>query len=383
MANAEERRRRIAIVLPDLALIGAQRYVLGIAKMLSSRGFAVEYLLLNASGEFLKEAPADKISSYDSRIFPTVRFVRNLESLTRLSWGLISGNYDFVLSVTPFLNRIVSALRMLRVIDSRVIIEEHGYPPLYLTEADGMQAWLVRLLKRTFWTYRYADSIRVISSGIKDYYSEELGLGDRAIYYPNLIDLDRVDRLGRETPSAQFGTKGKNIVYFGRLSKQKNVSYLIECFAELNKDIGSHLWILGDGDQKTALMQLARSLGLGEKVTFLGFLENPYAVLKQGDVFALTSIWEGLPQVIVEAMQLRVPVVAVDCKTGPRDMIGAGSERGWLVPENDRRAFVDALREALADEPVAKERAAKATEFVRDNYELRTCFDGYVEAFFN
>jgi glycosyltransferase involved in cell wall biosynthesis len=374
--------KRVGVVLPNLFAIGAQRYVLGICKMLEARGFECDFLLQDPSGQFLREVPAAKVVPFAHRFLSRIRYVRTVESMSRLAATLRRGNYDIIFSVTPFLNRVLCALKAAGAFSSRLVIEEHGYPPLYLTVEDGMSKAEVMFYRNTFGLYRKADAIRVISDGIREFYTS-VGLETNVILFPNLIDLPRIDRLGREDPTTRLSDRTRNVVYFGRLGLQKNVAFLIESIGHLRRTVDAHLWIIGDGDQRQSLEQTAQRLGLAAHITFLGYQENPYPLLKQGDVFALTSVWEGSPQVIVEAMTLGVPVVSVDCLTGPSEMLGKKSERGWLVPRAaDPAGFAASLADALERKEETHRRAEAAKKFATNTYDLQTRIDEYIDVFF-
>jgi glycosyltransferase involved in cell wall biosynthesis len=357
-------------VLPNLAAIGAQRYVLGLYRQLCAAGFSCEILLQTPQGEFIAELPREAWRSFQYKLFRQIRILRTVESIARLAWLLRSDQFDQVFSVTPFHNRLICLFRFLRIIRSRVVIEEHGFPPLYISRRDGMTLVEVIFYRYTFWLYRSADVIRVISVGIREFYSSKM-LRQNVRLFPNLIDLARVRTLGAQAPSVSFKPENVNLVSFGRLSRQKNVPFLLRSVAEIAQTLPIRLWIIGDGDQRETLEKLAADLGIADRVQFLGFLENPYSVIRQAQMFLLTSDWEGAPQVIVEAMALGVPVAARDCQTGPAEMIGPNSERGWLVPFGvSESEFGNAVKLALANSSERLERATRACAFVDETYDL-------------
>jgi len=371
--------RRIAIVLPNLAAIGAQRYVIGLMKRLEQSGFECSLLLQAPVGEFLDEIRAWQTFSH--RVLSPVPFARTLESAVRLTRMLRGHRYDQVFSVTPFLNRMICAMKGLKLIEARVVIEEHGYPPLYLTREDGMSRAEVGFYTRSFGLYRHADAIRVISGGIRDFYAQH-GLTANVHFFPNLIDLSRVERLANESPAAVLPKSHRNVIVFGRLTAQKNLSFLIEGLSRPSFPRDMHLWIIGDGPQRSALEDLSARLGVREHVTFMGYLENPYPVIRQGDALALTSVWEGSPQVLVEAMALGVPIVARDCPTGPSDILGTRSERGALVPYSaSPEEFGAALRASLNDAS-SEVRAGAAKSFVSGEYDLDSRMSEQISLFF-
>ena len=114
------------------------------------------------------------------------------------------------------------------------------------------------------------------------------------------------------------------------------------------------LYILGEGSERPRLEKLIQDLGLHPVVRLLGFQPNPYATMRQADVFVLSSDYEGFGNVIVEAMALGVPVIATDCPYGPREIL-AGGKYGVLVPPGDEQALADAILSLLRD-PDARRR---------------------------
>lgn len=376
--------KTIAIVLPDLSVIGAQKYIVGISKILEERGYKITYLLMNNCGELRNEIDSTKIISFESRRLKNIKTIRVLESLYRLYKELKYGDYAMVLSVTPFFNRVVALYKLLNLLQSKVLIEEHLYPPLWMSNRSEISKTAAIVYKRTYPLYRYADEIRVVSREATQYFKDYLKIDKNITFFPSLLDIQKVIYLAGLQTNIIFDKSRYNIVYFGRVVAQKNIAYLLECYANLCnefKELNCHLWIIGDGELKNELMELADSLGLSEKTTFLGYVDNPYPVLKQGDAFVLTSIWEGSPQVMVEAMILKVPVVSVNCKTGPSEVIGLSSERGWLVEENNKPQFVSALKEALTDKREASKRTENAYNFIYENYDLERCINKYINLF--
>ena len=361
----------MAIVLPDLSAIGAQRYVLGIAKRLTR--FNIDYcvMLQSGSGEFSNEIENANRVVFGYRTFSRLIGIRTIESIVRLATALRRGRFDYVYSISPFLNRIVCLLGLARLIRATTIIEEHGYPPMWLNNNRGeIASWWILFYGSTYWLYRSASRIRVMTEGILDFY-HSIGIKDNVILFPNLIDLKRIVEMGNEDPVHALAREKLNVVYFGRLIEQKNVSFLLESFAELAQRGDVHLTIIGTGDEEERLKEITRHLLIESRVTFLGFVSNPYPIIRRADVMALTSVWEGAPQVLVEAMVLGTAVVARDCPTGPSEMIGAKSERGWLVPyDADLRAFAFALRQALGDREARAHRVAAAREFAFREYDI-------------
>jgi glycosyltransferase involved in cell wall biosynthesis len=115
-----------------------------------------------------------------------------------------------------------------------------------------------------------------------------------------------------------------------------------------------HLIILGRGSRQALhdYQRLAADLGVGESISFPGFVANPYAYVARASLFVLSSIWEGSPNVLTEALALGVPVVATDCPSGPREILRNG-EYGPLVPMGDVGGLARAMLAVLQAPPAA------------------------------
>jgi glycosyltransferase involved in cell wall biosynthesis len=128
------------------------------------------------------------------------------------------------------------------------------------------------------------------------------------------------------------------------------------------------LLILGDGEDRPLLEQLAKDLNISEDVSLPGFTDNPYAFMKKSAIFVLSSIYEGLPNVLIEALACGCPVVATNCPTGPKEILDNG-RYGRLVPVGNHEALAKAILETLdnPDFPATKEeRIQRALEFSLD-----------------
>ncbi len=132
------------------------------------------------------------------------------------------------------------------------------------------------------------------------------------------------------------------IISIGRFQKEKDFPTLINAFAKLRERIDARLVILGDGDERENLESLVKQLGLSAAVDMPGFVENPYSYLSRASIFVLSSVSEGLPNALLEALALKVPIVSTDCVTGPREILREGKD-GILVPVRDPVALANSM----------------------------------------
>jgi glycosyltransferase involved in cell wall biosynthesis len=128
----------------------------------------------------------------------------------------------------------------------------------------------------------------------------------------------------------------------GRLAPQKDFATLIEAFALVRAKRPCRLLILGEGPLRPELLRIAKDRGVAADVEMPGFDANPYRFMGKCDVFVLSSLFEGSPNVIVQAMACGAPVVSTDCPSGPNEIL-AGVPRGKLVPVGDALRMADAI----------------------------------------
>lgn len=177
--------------------------------------------------------------------------------------------------------------------------------------------------------FNKAYKIIAVSEGIKEDFQKNFNIKEdkiEVIYNP--IDIERIKKLASE--KIEFNRK--TIISIGRLDRQKGQWHLIRVLKEIeNVD----LVILGEGELDSYLRNLVKDLNLENRVKFLGWQKNPFKFLAGSDIFVLSSIWEGLSMVILEAMACGVPVISTDCPVGPREIIYP--DNGILIPCLEKR----------------------------------------------
>lgn len=177
---------------------------------------------------------------------------------------------------------------------------------------------------------------------------------ERIAVLPNPIDVAALDARAAERmdPPPPFGDRSTHarIVAMGRLTEQKGFDVLLDAFAALVRRRPATLALLGEGDEREALRARAERHGVGHLVWMPGFVPNPYPHLRNADVFALASRWEGSPNVVSEALALGVPVAATDCPHGPRELLRDGV-LGALAAVDDAPALAAAIERTLDRPP--------------------------------
>lgn len=232
---------------------------------------------------------------------------------------------------------------------SRVVAVHHGILPIISTSVRSRLGERLRGIVARRITMNVAVS-RGTASAVEKRYRLKPG-AVHAIY--NAIDpLDIRTRASGDEPEELQG-KHPVILAVARLSAEKNWETLIGAFGAVAAVARANLCIVGEGDERERIIQLARDAGVADRVVLTGNQPNPYVYMSHADVFALCSHYEGFGMVLLEAMACGVPVVAADCESGPREVITHNKD-GLLVAPEDPLALAEGILAILTDAKLAQ-----------------------------
>ncbi len=240
---------------------------------------------------------------------------------------------------------------------ARVLISQRVHASAFFGSSPRQLA--NRLTVRAF--YPRADRVLAVSAGVADDLAQNYGVARRrlsVIYNP--LDVEAIRAAAAESPETAL--PDPFYVAVGRLTPKKNHPMLLHAYARARPKAG--LIILGEGPQRAELEALAASLGIAERVRFLGFVANPHALMARAKAFVSASNSEGFPNALVEALALGRAAAFTDCDSGPAEILGrAGSEvvtetveaaYGLLVPPNNIAAMAAAFEALENDERRAR-----------------------------
>lgn len=352
----------------NLGYGGAERCIVNITNELAERGHTVEILLVDKQGGLLQEVHDDvPVRELDGE--PLIRAALDLRKFVR------EYSPDIIISNVNTANLMaIAATKSIRTETSLIVGVHNTLSVKKQDYSTGVKDRIIPYLMRML--YPLGDQFIAVSNGVAEDLSSTYDIPmDRMNVIYNPCVTDKILEKGTEPPDDDLfhHVGGDLILGVGSLIEQKDFSTLIRAFSEVVKQKpDSHLVIIGDGPERTNLENLTIELGLSDKVSILGYVENVYAYMASADLFVLSSRWEGFGIVIVEAMAFGTPIVATDCPHGPREILGDG-KFGRLTQVEDSLQLADAINETLYSPPKSTEIQQRANDFhvsnVADKYE--------------
>lgn len=335
------RAQRILIVTPDLDIGGAELVLLRLAEAFVASGRQVHLASLTRGGALAEALPANVVFHDLAR-----RRKRNpsgvalaLATLPRLVGLLRSVKPDVVLSSMTGTNFLTVIAHRCARCDSRLVLREES-------SAANVKSRIKKLVLPKL--YAHADAIIAVSEGIAGDL-QDMGVAASPIHViHNPIDAQRLRQLARIGPGLPDNDHQPYVIALGRLTAAKDHATLLRAYAASGLRKSHRLVIVGEGDQRATIERLAKELGISDEVLLTGAMINPYRVLADASLLVLSSRWEGLGNVLLEAMALGVPVVSTDCRHGPRELLDGG-RYGRLVTVGDELALAHAMDAELAD----------------------------------
>lgn len=340
----------VAFVLTSFAGGGAQKVLLTLAAQLDRRLFAPTVIVLNESGPWRQLVPEGL------RVISLQR-ARLRDALVPLVRVLRAERPAIVVTTIGYMNIGVLMLRPFLAGRPRIVVREANTPSRHAQSVLGRLAY--RLAYR--FLYRFADRVLCPAVLIRDELIAKFGVpAGRIVVLPNPVDEAAIRAAAASTRRAPG--PGRRFVCVGRLTAQKGYDRLLDDFARMPSD--SRLTIFGDGELHGALQRQIERLGVEGRVALAGFQRDPGPWLAGADALLLPSRWEGLPNVVLEALACGTPVVVTPESGGIAEIAGHAPPLAvTLAASGD--AFVAAM---LACEPRAE--ATLCSSLLPDVYRL-------------
>lgn len=359
--------KKIMFVIHQLNAGGAQRIIMSLADNLDKKKFEVILVVINNVGEFSNYSNKDvkiidlKTPHARHSLFKLFRLIKKEQPDIVFS-GIAYLNLLFAILI-PIIKIFVKNIKFIARETNTVSIQntQEKYPKLF----DRLYTMF----------YKNFDIIISQSKYMKNDLIENYKISNNKIkVINNPIDIEKNDKLVNETTVSLFDKSKINLLAAGRLNHQKGIDLLIEAMKLLNDKF--HLTILGEGEERNNLINLAKELGVLEKITFAGFQKNPYVYMKQADLFVLSSRYEGFPNVVLEANACGTPVVAFNCPGGTGEIIENGTN-GFLCECGD---IVD-LAQKIDKASLQRYDKNKIKSLIKNRYDVNIIIKQYQRLF--
>lgn len=338
----QHKPRRLAILVAFSGAGGVERMMLNLLQGFAAYGIQVDLLAIVRKNW--------QIPAID---WPNVRLIDLQTSHTHLAVPALVGYLrrerpDVLMAVKDRAIRAAILAKSLAGVETRLVGNLHTNLSAALEKKSPLLRWLRCQPMR--WIYPALERVIAVSEGVAQDTLKITGLPrERVLAIPNpVIGEDLFVKSREPVTHPWFADHGVPIVLgSGRLTRQKDFDTLLRAFARVRARRDCRLLILGEGGLRPELEKRVTELNLESSVALPGFIENPYPYMAKASLFVLSSLWEGSPTVLTEALALGVPVVATDCPSGPRETL-AGGRFGPLVPMGNPERLAEAMLETLA-----------------------------------
>lgn len=338
---------------------GAERVMLTLANGLADRGLKVDLVLNKVEGPYLKDASSkvNVVSLNTSRV---------INGIVPLAKYLSKEKPDVILSAMNYVNIATVIAQLISRSKTRVVLSEHGNLTESKKNLGKIKGVVITSLMR--WAYKSPHAIVAVSQGVADALVNELNIKRNKIttvYNP--ICSEHLIKCSQK-PLSHPWLKNRSVplvISVGRLTEAKDFGTLIRAFKKVREQKPCNLIILGEGNLRAQIEELINNLSLTNCVQLPGFVDNPYAWMSQADLFVLSSVQEGLPTALIEAMACGTQVISTDCPSGPYEIL-EGGKWGELVPSNDSNLLAEAIIKSL-NSPTQKDVRTRAAFFSVDN----------------
>lgn len=335
---------RVALFIPSFGDGGVERDFVHTARGLAELGVCVDFVTAHDGGKFFEDLPnavtrvalgGDATDNASYRHF--FDYLRS-----RQPHVLISGKEQA--------HTTAIAARAEAGVGTQLIMRPGSIVSMRHRPARFWRRWRAyRQMRRTF---RQADMLIAVSEGVARDTVNITGIAPNRIktIQSPVITSEFFERIAAPTAHPWLVDSAQRdcpvLIAGGGLRRQKGFDELLRAFAVARASRPLRLIVMGQGRLRRSLERLASRLGIAADVDFAGFVENPYPLIAAADLFVLSSRFEGVGNVIVEAVAAGLPVVATDCPTGPREVL---STNQWsrLVPVGDASAMANAILETL------------------------------------
>lgn len=375
---------KVCFLVPHMRGGGVEKTVANLVNGLAESGYDVQLLVLSSMSGAYKDSISGAIKITELNLFKPeekdlpLRKDRSWLTKIKIALSVFPGFFIFLHRYLPSLLRFweehkpdivfcnlyhgePAFVNIFSRHKAKIVCIEHGYfsTPLFNSMSPSKIFW-----RRFYsWAYGRADILVAVSGGLLKALIEfraDFEKKSICIYNP-VVDKGLKSKALQQCSHPWFYPRKEKPVFFsvGRLADEKDFITLLRAFAKVKDVLDARLLIAGEGPSRRSLEQAAEELGVSDAVQMPGWETNPFMYMAQSDVLVLSSVSEGLPTVLIEALACGTTVVSTSCKHGPEEILENG-RYGYLVPVGDVEAMGRSMIYALnnpMDKAILKRRA--------------------------
>ena len=340
---------KVLVLHGHLSMGGEERVLLNVLKNLVELNYDVDLLITwnhRENNLFENEIPEkvnykflfDNYNGKNKLIKEIYRIKAKATYLKKVEKIIKENKYDVIIDYSS---------NLLKYNNFDIKVPVFAWIHFSLTFGEKLSADKIEKYKKQYKKY---DKILAICDTMRDEFVEILGMDKNKVELVyNPIDLEAI-RKKAENIDKKYENylKQDYFLQVSRLTEQKQPEHLVDIYYKLKqRGIKEKLYFIGNGEKVNLIKQKIKEYKLENDVILLGQIENPYPFFKNAKLFVHTAKYEGLPTVLLESLAFGTPVVAYDCPTGPKDILGENSEYGELIPLNDKDMFVEKVYELM------------------------------------
>lgn len=325
---------------------GAEKVTIRLLNELQHRGHEITLAVRYDEGP-AKENLSPEIRVLDMALPKEGKVKKNLLNIRYLARLMKSGDYDGMVAILSDMSQVAALARWVSGAKLPLVSVVHS-----TLSVEQMSFRKIRNLLAKFFDRQYDKVITVSDAVRRDYIRYSGTREEKTVTVYNPIVDERMLEKAREKPEHPWLAEDrdfKTLLLAGRLSYPKNHPLMLRTLKRLRESGDYRLILLGEGELRQELTELTAELELEPWVDFRGYVKNPYGYMSNADCVVLSSRYEGLPTVLVEALACGSRIVSTDCPSGPAEILQG--KYGILVPMEDEEALAQGIRTALEQEP--------------------------------
>jgi glycosyltransferase involved in cell wall biosynthesis len=290
--------------------------------------------------------------------------------LPQLIWSLNYERPDVVFTSNERMTRLIYHARNFTYKKTALIAHIHNfYGEAFKRLSNKKRTKRIERLARI---YPKIDAAIAVSKGVAKDFSQLTGmpLEKISVIYNPVVTAD-LEALSNEAIPEKISDQA--IVSVGRITYQKNIPFLVQAFLHLRQRQQCQLVVVGDGEELESIRNMVKQSEYADDILLLGHRSNPFPYMKKARVFALTSIYEGFGNVVVESLACGTPVVSTNCG-GPEEIL-ISTQQGLIIGQNDELGFINALSEKLRDQ----QDPLSLVEYARDRFSVDNSMQQHID----